>query len=128
MSTYIFTESRDYMIDMFERFDNLVKQRKLKYSDVSKGTGISYSTFTDWKKGRYTPKADKLKKIAEFLDVSMEYLMTGEERPEGNQKPSLSPADMILVEAYHRADVGTQESVCKLLDIKRDSMLSEEVG
>lgn len=47
------------------------------YSDyaVSKGTGISAGTLSDWKKGRYNLKADKLVKIAEFLDVSVDSLM-----------------------------------------------------
>ncbi len=47
------------------------------YSDyaVSKGTGISAGTLSDWKRGRYNLKADKLVKIAEFLDVSVDSLM-----------------------------------------------------
>lgn len=64
---------------MFETFETLVKQRKMKYADVAKGAGIPYSTITDWKAGRYTPKLDKLKKIADFLNVSVEFLTTGKE-------------------------------------------------
>lgn len=56
---------------MFEDFDRIVKEKNLKYSDVARGAGISYSTITDWKAGRYTPKADKLQKIADFLDVKI---------------------------------------------------------
>lgn len=50
-----------------------------KDSDVAKGSGITKSTFSDWKSGRYTPKQAKLQKIADFLDISLDYLMTGEE-------------------------------------------------
>ncbi len=64
---------------MFETFESLIKQRKMKYADVAKGAGIPYSTITDWKAGRYTPKLDKLQKIADFLNVSVEYLATGKE-------------------------------------------------
>lgn len=46
---------------------------------MAKGAGIPYSTITDWKAGRYTPKLDKLQKIADFLNVSVEYLATGKE-------------------------------------------------
>ena len=46
-------------------------------SDVSRETGVSYSTFTDWKTGRYTPKADKTQKIADYFGVPLEYLLTG---------------------------------------------------
>lgn len=64
---------------MYEIFEKLLKKHGLKIADVSKATGISYSTFTDWKAGRYTPKADKRKTIADYFGVSLSYLDTGEE-------------------------------------------------
>lgn len=63
---------------MYEIFERLLSKKGVKVSDVCKETGISSSTFTDWKKGRYTPKQDKLQKIADYFGVSLEYLMTGE--------------------------------------------------
>lgn len=38
---------------------------------VAKITGISRTTFSEWKNGRYTPKDDKRKKIAEVLGVTL---------------------------------------------------------
>lgn len=55
-----------------------MKAKGVRMSDVSRETGISYSTFTDWKTGRYTPKAEKMQKIADFFGVTVDYLMTGE--------------------------------------------------
>ena len=43
---------------------------------VSKDTGISASTFTDWKHGRSVPKADKLKKIADYFGVGINYFFS----------------------------------------------------
>lgn len=60
---------------MWERFEELMKAKRLRIADVARETGISYSTFTDWKAGRYTPKADKIQKLADFFDVSYEYIM-----------------------------------------------------
>lgn len=48
-----------------------------KDADVSKATGISKSTFSDWKSGRSKPKQEKLQKIADYFGVSVDYLMTG---------------------------------------------------
>lgn len=64
---------------MYETFQELLNKRGLKPFDVSKATGISSSTLTDWKKGRSVPKQDKMQKIADFFGVSVDYLMTGEE-------------------------------------------------
>lgn len=64
---------------MYEIFAKLLDESGKKAIDVSRATSIPSSTFTDWKKGRSTPKQDKLQKIADYFGVSIEYLMTGEE-------------------------------------------------
>ena len=67
---------------MYERFERLMKERGETFSDVARAIGGRSSTFTDWRAGRYTPKIDKLQKIADHFGVSLEYLMTGENPPE----------------------------------------------
>lgn len=57
----------------YKKFEALLKQKDLKPADVSKETGIATSTLTNWKQGKYTPKSDKLQKIADFLDVPITY-------------------------------------------------------
>ena len=47
--------------------------------DVSRELGINAPTLNMWCKGKYTPKQDKLQKIADFFNVSVDYLMTGKE-------------------------------------------------
>lgn len=64
---------------MYEIFARLLKERGVTATEVSKATGIRTSTLTDWKHGRTNPKADKLKLIADYFGVSLEYMMTGEE-------------------------------------------------
>lgn len=58
---------------MYEKVEKLMEEKSVKVADVAKATGISSSVFTDWKKGRYTPKADKLYALAQYFDVPMEY-------------------------------------------------------
>ena len=57
----------------YQCFENLLKINKTTVYRVSKDTGISPSTLTDWKYGRSMPKADKLRKIAEYFDVNINY-------------------------------------------------------
>lgn len=42
---------------------------------VSEDTGITKSTFSDWKSGRSKPKADKLKILADYFGVGIEYFL-----------------------------------------------------
>lgn len=61
---------------MYEFFEKLLKDRGITAYKVSKETGIATSTLTNWKKGLYTPKVDKLQKIADYFGVPLEYLLT----------------------------------------------------
>lgn len=54
---------------MYEILEALMREFNVKPYEISKKTGISSSVFTDWKKGRYTPKVDKLEKIAGFFGL-----------------------------------------------------------
>jgi len=65
---------------MYERYAKIRDILGLKDSDVCKKTGISPGTMSDWKRGRYDLKLDKLKKIADALEVSVNVFT--EEEPE----------------------------------------------
>ncbi|RHR52082.1 helix-turn-helix domain-containing protein [Clostridium sp. AF18-27] len=62
---------------MYEIFEKLCQDRGVTPYRVCKETGLTTATISNWKAGRYTPKADKLQKIADYFDVSLDYLMTG---------------------------------------------------
>lgn len=59
---------------MYEHYAKIRDSKGLKDSDVSKATGISSGSLSDWKKGRYNLKYDKLQKIADYLCVTVEEL------------------------------------------------------
>ena len=67
-------------------FENLLKMNKSSVYRVSKATGISNSTFTDWKNGRSVPKLDKMKLIADYFDVPLAYLL-GEDMDSVSDSP-----------------------------------------
>nr|DAG27387.1 MAG TPA: hypothetical protein [Caudoviricetes sp.] len=64
---------------MYEIFERLLQEKGLKAADVTRATGIKSPVFSEWKKGKSKPNTEKMIKIANFLDVSVEYLMTGKE-------------------------------------------------
>lgn len=59
----------------YKRFEELLKEKGATVYRIAKETGISASTFSDWKSGRSVPKADKMKKIADFFGVSLDSLL-----------------------------------------------------
>ncbi len=59
----------------YKKFEELLKMANKSVYKVATDTKIAPSTFTDWKKGRSTPKADKLFTLAEYFDVSISYFL-----------------------------------------------------
>ena len=64
---------------MYEKFEALLKKYGVTAYRVSKETGVTTATLTSWKQGKYTPKREKLQKIADYFGVTVEYF-TGEEK------------------------------------------------
>lgn len=64
---------------MYAIFEQLCKEKGVTAYKVCKATGITTATISNWKAGRYTPKQEKMQKIADFFGVSLEYLTTGKE-------------------------------------------------
>lgn len=59
---------------MYKRYVELRDAMGIRDSAVAKAIGIPQSTFSDWKKGKSSPKYEKLKKIADFFDVNVNWL------------------------------------------------------
>jgi transcriptional regulator with XRE-family HTH domain len=70
---------------MYEIFERLCKEKGVTAYRVCKETGLTTATISNWKAGRYTPKQEKMQKIADYFGVSVDYLMTGKEK-EGGEK------------------------------------------
>lgn len=58
--------------------DNISRNSAKKITDsaIAKESGFYQSVFSDWKKGTSTPDAINTYKIAKYLGVSVEYLIT----------------------------------------------------
>ena len=95
----------------YKIFEQLLKMNKTTVYRVSKDTGIAASTLSDWKNGRSHPKTAKMKLLADYFGVSLEY-MTGQ--TEGGQIPRLAPDFLripIIGEIRAGSPIITNESV-----------------
>ena len=59
----------------YKKYAVLRDSKSVTDYEVSKKTEVSTSTLSNWKAGRYTPKSDKIKKIADYFGVSIEYFL-----------------------------------------------------
>jgi transcriptional regulator with XRE-family HTH domain len=65
----------------YELYCELKDKLHLKDAEIAKMSGVSKSTFSDWKAGRYIPKTEKLTKIANAMGVTLDYF-TGQDSAE----------------------------------------------
>jgi len=61
------------IMTLYERTTKLSKQRGYSLKNLAIKAGLAENSIYDWKKS--TPKADNLKKVADVLNVSTDYLL-----------------------------------------------------
>lgn len=62
-------------MEFSERLKNLRKQAHLTQVDVAEKLGISQPAYASWERGAKRPTQDNLVKIAQVLNVSIDYLV-----------------------------------------------------
>lgn len=60
---------------MYTKYAVIRDLKGMNDARVAQAAGIPRSTFTDWKNGRSKPKLEKLSKIANVLECSIEALI-----------------------------------------------------
>ena len=70
---------------MYAIFEKLCKEKGVTAYRVSKDTGISTATLSDWKTGKSHPKADKIQILANYFNVNAEYIQTGDENSQQHE-------------------------------------------
>ena len=63
---------------MYARIKELCRENGTTVQKLEAAVGISNGAISKWDNKR--PSADKLKAVADFFDVSMEFLLTGKEK------------------------------------------------
>ena len=79
----------------WERFSVLCAEKGVKPGTVARTLGFSNALCTQWKQGKQNPSYNKLSKIAEYFNVSLDYFSN-------EQRPSLPNAEINTEYTYYR--------------------------
>lgn len=108
---------------MYKFYEIARNEKGLKDYDVCKKTGISAGTISDWKNGRIkTLKPDKLVLIANVLDVSVDYLTTGQKTP----SEPLSDDERKLLRLFRSLTSESRTELLSYAQYKADTQESAE--
>ena len=85
---------------MYENYEKILKERGLTNYKVSKDTGIAQSVLSTWKTKGTTPRADKLQILAEYLGVSVDYLLGVQQNAQPEEYYQDNEANRAAQEAF----------------------------
>ena len=68
-------------MEIIERIYQLLDEKNKRAYELCEKLSIRTSTMSTWKARTSDPPAKYMKTIADFLDVSLDYLLTGQEAP-----------------------------------------------
>lgn len=103
---------------MYSVYEILRKAKGVSDYAVAKACNFGQSTLTDWKKGRCTPRPDKLQKIAAYFGVTVDYLMTGQDsEKKASSLLDLTDEEQLLLAAFRQLNADGQAEAIK--DIRK---------
>lgn len=114
---------------MYSIYQKLLDEKGLKNADVARATGISNMTLSDWKKGKSTPKQDKLTKISDFLGVTVDFLMGKTDKIRcvecGQVYNPIDELERSLHDTYHQKCIIARKKYPFLMDASYEAGLIE---
>ena len=115
----------DTMLEIYQRVENLLREKNLKKIDLTKATGIPDSSIRAWHNG-VIPNVINAYKVAQFLGITVEELVTGEhidkvpEKPQAEPSIRLSYMEAKLLERYQKLDDRDREIILSLADVMQN--------
>ena len=104
-------------------------RKGFKDSDVARLAGISPATLSEWKRGGYTPKYEKIAKIEQVLGIIPMY--AEDNYVVVDPEPAafvLSDTEKQIIEAYRRMSPELKTALHGFMGIKGDADVSEMAG
>lgn len=100
-----------------EKITRLRKEKKLSQIDIASNIGVSRDAISKYERGDIVPSVENAKKIADVLDVSLDYLVSEEERQE-----AIDNKMMQRIRELQKLSETDQQSILSVIDaFVRDS-------
>lgn len=114
----------------YDRFAELCSERNISANKAATDIGLSNSTVTKWKKTGAVPQTATLSKIAEYFNVSMNYLLGETEEIKKDPTPKtgneVSDLDAFTLNILHKLTPEFQEkAIAHLLELAAKSANNE---
>lgn len=110
---------------LFIRIKELCEKRDITLMELCNTLGLSQSLIRKWK-STASPSVEKIRRVAEYFDVSVDYLIGLSDIPDQAEK-IIEDADFIsLQRARSKMSDQDKERMMKMLKVAFDTAFSEE--
>ena len=97
-----------------ERLKALREARKLTMQELADKLGVSKSMISYYEKGKKTPSVKTIDKMADTLNVSVDYLIGKSDAFDGSESTSKEAKD--FMEKFEKLDPAKKEALIKMLE------------
>lgn len=103
-----------------------LRKRDKTQADLCRFMGVSSATASDWCNGHAAPRADKLNRLAVWLGIELDDLLTDHGSTE-TKEPPLSDAEKDLLAAFRRLNrTGKAEALKRVSELSQISGYTED--
>lgn len=113
-----------HLISTFaKRLEEALEIRKMTPAELSKLTNIHEGTISNYRKGKYKPKQDKLEAISSALNVSAGWLLGADVPMESQTQDNISQHELSLDEQLKGVEFALWGEVRDLTDDEKQDIL-----
>lgn len=123
------------MSNLSNKIKELRLDKGISQQDLAKNIGVAKSVAYYWENGVNEPKASYIKLLANFFDVSTDYLLGNEEpwqEPQNTSQkgnittsPQLTPEEQTLLDAFREFTPGRKKALFDMLDIGQEENIKK---
>ncbi len=112
------------VLSFMSRYEEILKSRKIPKMQFYKECNISDATASQWRKGKHVPSMTAINRIAEYLSVSTEWLITGI-NPKSIEKEPAATSDELSEEEiqfikWYRTQASEKDKAIVRMIVERD--------
>ena len=107
--------------EIVKRISILAHDKGTALTPLTKTLGLSTSSFSEWKKGKSVPSLAAIATIADYFDVSVDYLLFGKENTpapeeEPNRMTAQSPREELFLNKFRQMDMALQDKALSYME------------
>ena len=98
-----------------ERLKELRKTRKINQQALSKHLNYGYTAVANYESGRNQPSLDTVKKIAQYFDVTVDYLIGASDYPRSEKDITDKEAELLKI--FRRINDEERDALLKVVNL-----------